>query len=300
MFAFKVFWEVCEPRRPDHLEEVASRHQEGDPLVAGHRHPASDAVAESFAMNPVDPHRWIQHRTLENLHDFADVHPSQLLALLNQQVVREHDLLHHLVEDANHVHEILLADLRLLRLFLAALCLLLPLGLRGGGEHGLQVRLLQDGLIGLKIGLDGAFGNCTTTSRFHCVVEVVGLPTLRLDADSQFRSHLHSEALVQCESAVQCQLTGLASRSQGLSKCQILALGLRCQGCQLRGHVLHHLGILGYLCAELLGFHLHCGDCAVRGLYCGLDDLKPLLGFLSLADFSSIRLLHHGLGHGLR
>ena len=125
------------------------------------------------------------------------------------------------------------ADLRLLRLFLAALCLsqergvpicslsplifrdicfttpglLLPLGLRGGGEHGLQVRLLQDGpffffallvdpcpfpppppkkkresiccprkaLIGLKIGLDGAFGNCTTTSRFHCVVEVVGL-----------------------------------------------------------------------------------------------------------------------------
>ena len=35
-------------------------------------------------------------RALEDLHHFANVHPSQLLTLLDQQVVREHNLLHHL------------------------------------------------------------------------------------------------------------------------------------------------------------------------------------------------------------
>ena len=33
---------------------------------------------------------------LEDLHDLSDVHAAQLVALLNQQIVRQHDLLHHL------------------------------------------------------------------------------------------------------------------------------------------------------------------------------------------------------------
>ena len=42
-------------------------------------------------------------------------------------------------------------------------------------------------LIGLKIGLDGAFGNCTTTSPFHCVVEVVGLASASVNFLSSFQ-----------------------------------------------------------------------------------------------------------------
>lgn len=36
--------------------------------------------------------------TLEHLHHFTDIHPSQLVALLNQQIVREHNLLNDLRE----------------------------------------------------------------------------------------------------------------------------------------------------------------------------------------------------------
>mmetsp|Transcript_4854 Transcript_4854/g.14318 ORF Transcript_4854/g.14318 Transcript_4854/m.14318 type:complete len:494 (-) Transcript_4854:2525-4006(-) len=110
LLALEILELLCEGRGLGHLENVPARQQEGDALIAGNGDPAHDPVLQRTAVDAVHPHGGIEHRPLEDFHDLPHVHTTDLAALLDEEVVGQHYLLDHLVEDADDPHEVVFAD----------------------------------------------------------------------------------------------------------------------------------------------------------------------------------------------
>mmetsp|Transcript_22449 Transcript_22449/g.57181 ORF Transcript_22449/g.57181 Transcript_22449/m.57181 type:complete len:562 (-) Transcript_22449:1277-2962(-) len=277
---------------PLYSEDVAARQKERDPLVASHGDPADDAVFQCLAVDAVHAHRWVQLRSLIDLHDLAHVHAADLPTLLDQEIVRQHNFLHDLVVDADDPHEVLLGD----KAGLAA-----SLALRGL-EQGVHLAFLDVTRVLLEESEDVLLGDLAV--RRDRRVETLRFPVLGLDADAHLGGDLHARALVLRKGLLMSDQLGGRELVQRLCEALGMLLGFAVDGHQVLVDLHFELRGLVGLNEDLLDLALHLGQNALgvlQGILRGLALLLQLgglhvhaiLGQLVALALVGVNLVHH-------